>query len=218
MPASNSEEKPKIETIFREAASLIFHKEMLPAFLISKMSPEAAFKISQPEALDEWAKGMAELYENSRAYREYISKIFEHSISGLTEEIKPEALGEWRTDKTQRTLVSSQRFLLDNQSDPKWITLIHFCISRALATTARNGFESNEWSEGTMFFMQLDRAFSTGECKQFGRMLANEMSKYYDKDALPRMIGQNIGIGLIHMVALDADAKLFQGIGAMPHH
>ena len=108
--------------------------------------------------------------------------------------------------------------MLDNQSDPKWIALIHFCISRALATTARKGFESNEWSEGTMFFMQLDRAFSTGECKQFGRMLTQEMSKYYEKDALPRIIGQNVSIGLIHMVALDADAQFFQGIGVVPHH
>lgn len=210
--------KDKLESVFKEASTLIFHKEMLPSFLNFNLSPACAKQLSGAMHCANWSSGMAELYFRSKAYRGYISQVWDLSITGLNGNVDTANLGEWSNPLTEGTLLKARDFLLKNPDSSKWLSLIHFCMSRALSTTARNSFDSNEWSESSMFSMQLDRSFSMGECKVFGRLITKELPKYFSSDAIAIKLGENVGIGLVHMVALNAEADFFRGMDPVSFH
>lgn len=218
MPPSIEFEKNKLKRIFVEAASLIFHKDMLPEFLEFRMGKSLSAPLAHPGHPDSWASSMAELYSKSVSYRTFIEKVWKEALIGLGSNSGTGTLAEYRLKNlpieasADDILKSSAKFLLMNPSSCKWIGLIHFCLSRGIATTARSSFDSNEWSEASIFSMHLERVFAAGEAKAYGKMATTDMKKYWNVDALCKTIGANAGVGLANMVALEPHGDFFSGM------
>lgn len=220
MPPLIDFEKSKLKGIFAEAGSLIFHKEMLPEFLEFRMMESLRAPLASPGHQDSWATSMAELYSKSVSYRAFIEKVRKETLIGLGSNTGSGALAEYRLRglsieaSADEILILSAKYLSMNPSDCKWIGFIHFCLSRLIATTAKSSFDSNEWSEASIFSIQLERAFAAGDAKNYGRMVTVDMKKYWDVDALCKLIGDNAGVGLANMVALDPHGDFFHGMNS----
>ncbi|WP_455233185.1 hypothetical protein [Geopseudomonas aromaticivorans] len=204
------------EGVLLDVYPLIFHELMRPFYVSLSLAMakqmKGIAKLAEPNA---WAKAMATAYTNSDVFAEFLESCISHAFDTLSNADPQTHLEDFRFTETNISpnasdaLRATQVFLLKNPDSSKWLALIFFGLSRGISVTAKNNFESNEWSEFSIFAMQLEQSFVQGNGKLLSRMLTREMKTY--TDSFPARIADNMPLGLATMAALDAKSSFFAG-------
>lgn len=216
----------EVEEVLLDTAKLVFHPKMLPEFLMARqaLTPTAKLmgEIASPEV---WAKGMSNAYASSAA----LSKFFHDCIAASTNSLSPEdchrALSGFRSKgipigaEVTEVLTQTLSFLDKNPASVKWLALVMFALSRAISTTARREFDSDEWTDFSMFILQADRSFCEGDGKVFSRCMTSGMKKHPEMNQkFVKLLAANMPVAIANMVALDATSPLFQGTDPSKFH
>jgi hypothetical protein len=210
----------------QSAHQFAFHEQMKPCYisfsLMSKnMSKSLGGKSDMPDS-NFWSKGIAGAYSSSDAFSEFLETCIHHSFIALSKTDAVLALEGFdlkssaKSVKAEDTLRAAQEYLLRNQDSSKWLSLVLFGLSRAISVTAKSSFDSNEWTDFSLFSMQLEKALVAGDGKSLSRMLCKDMKSYIDD--FPARVGLNMPIGLATMAALEPDSAFFDGINRSSMH
>ena len=211
----------ELSAVFKEAAELIFHPTMVNALYPFRKG----LGYQKPPENDAWANAMAELHIKSSAYRDFIAVCWTRCIQGLLANDPQYQIAEFRRNgmplkpAVEEIATQCRIHLLDHVGDLKWLGLVYFCLSRAIASTAKVSYSADQRADFTVFAVSLDKAFMRGDGKAFGRLMTQEMPRYMtDVTELPTMLGQRVALGFASMVSLDPDALFFQGFGSHAHY
>jgi hypothetical protein len=199
---------------------------MLPEFLMSRKVPNLSSKLTGEIASPEvWAKGMAKAYESSTALSKFLHECIAASTNSLSADDCYRALAGFRIKgaavgpEVAEALTPIQGFLVENPASVKWLGLVMFGLSRLISTNARREFDSQKWTDFSIFILQTDRAFCEGDGKVFSRCMTSgmkeqpEMNKGYVK-----LLASNMPVVLANMVALNVQSPLFQGMDPSKFH
>jgi hypothetical protein len=199
-----------------DAAQLIHHPEMAPAFLTFNNSLMKR-PIPEPKV---WALSMANGYLKHSGGRACIDLCWKACVASLHDQDPTPMLAEFRKQgapidpSVAEVLTKAREFLLKNPEDLRWLALVYFCYSRMIAVSSKSAFESNEWSDGDLFLFSMEKAFSAGKGKDFMGLLSNEAGEYFEsKEHLQFHIALNAPIGLATMAAIEPNAAFFEGMG-----
>lgn len=201
----------EVEAALCEAYRFSFHEQMKGSYLCFTMMGKLDLVVETT-----WAKSIATAYMMSDIFAEYLQSFIAQSVPAFSSDEAKHALEGFRfkvptiTAKSYVSLQAAQDFLIKNLQSSKWLTLIVFAHSRGISVTASSQFDSNQWSEFSLFMMQLEGAFVRGDAKSLSRMLARDMKQYSVE--FPSFIAGNMPFGLATMVGLDEKSAFFDFI------
>lgn len=91
----------------------------------------------------------------------------------------------------------------------KWICLVHFSISRMLATSTTQGYAHNHRDEATLEITQGERCFVQGDFEGYVESIIKVQGMFKCMEALAKLLGRNASIALSNMAALNRQPDYF---------
>lgn len=213
MKNERSLDKKMIGEALADAASIIFHPEMLPWFLTFRMTN------ASPPSPKVWAESMAKGYLKHSDGQACIDLCWKSSIASLRNFDPVQGLsgflkgGKPIDPSVADKLVAAKKILLENPDDYRWLGLVYFCYSRMISVSSKKGFDENEWGDATLLLIMVEKVFSAGKGEDFMWAISGDLgSLYQSKTHLQHLIAKNVGVGLATMAAIAPDAKFFKGM------
>lgn len=185
----------------RIAAEAMRHQSMYESFLSASVLPEMAKANRQPGDADllhremsneDWAQGMSKAFSNAKfarlteacidiAHRDFIAR---WPVNALTFELN----GRFPDDNPLSIAITrAYEYLVQDREEPRWQALLIFSLARMIAVNSKRGFESNQWTEATLMYFDMEKSLLSGD----GAALARSVVKL-DKmsgSKLPDMVG-----------------------------
>jgi hypothetical protein len=205
--------REEVESALQEAYSIIFHDGIKGDYLSFKLRGIGAFP-----SKNDWSKAVASAYIDFNPFAEYLQQFPAQCVAALSAGKAKQALEAYRfkglktTATSYAKLQAAQDFLASHPDSSKWLALILFSHSRGICVNACREFESDVWSEGSIFIIQLEDVFVSGNGKALSQMLTRDMKKM-SKD-FPLLIARNMPDALALIIGLDEKADFFNGMGA----
>ena len=191
-------------------AELIRRPEMLDSFLSTSVEQDGISIIEDFNLIKNpaWVQGMEEAFQNQN-FADLIDQIVENSHNTLN--VSHIAINNENgdtlpdSDPMMVAIYSTAEYLKSNHQDPRWITLILFCLSRMIGTTTQSLYDNRQWSDFTIAAYALEKTLLLGEGKTFANDLLNFNSR--SSAPLPLIISERISQGFAE-AALNDGYKL----------
>jgi len=106
--------------------------------------------------------------------------------------------------------------LIGNSGGARWLTLTLFALTRAIGVNASQGFQSDQWSEATLMWFQLERDWLNGNGEQVAKLLV-EMNREIFSGAIPQIVGGKIDHALAELVLNAFDSRFFSELKETKH-
>ena len=191
-------------------AELIRRPEMLDSFLSTSVEQDGISIIEDFNLIKNpaWVQGMEEAFQNQN-FADLIDQIVANSHNTLN--VSHIAINNENgdtlpdSDPMMVAIYSTAEYLKSNHQDPRWITLILFCLSRMIGTTTQSLYDNRQWSDFTIAAYALEKTLLLGEGKTFANDLLNFNSR--SSAPLPLIISERISQGFAE-AALNDGYKL----------
>lgn len=192
------------------AAELIRRPEMHEDFLSTSVEQDGIsimkdFKSIQNPA---WVQGMAQAFHN-KDFVDLLDQIIANSHSTLNVSHITINNEDGNTlpdsDPMMVAIHGTADHIKADHQDPRWITLILFCLSRMIGTTTLSLYENRQWSDFTIAAYGLEKTLLLGDGKTF----ANDLLNFNNRSSapLPLIISERISQGFAE-AALNDGYKL----------
>jgi hypothetical protein len=207
---------PKIEQLAQELEGTLL--ELRRIFQRAGVTDDAASshtdqfeQYRQPIDPLQWAAGMRAAVANPR-FREFLTscvKVAHRQFWGSDPNAALQFGGNRLPPGTPiaDACARAHRRLASDPDDPRWRALAIVCLGRMIAVTTRAQFDSPEWTDFTVFMMQLERHFLLAEGKQVAHSLLRADKAYFEGQ-LVSLIGGRMLHGLAE-VAINATHSRF---------
>lgn len=161
----------------------------------------------------QWASGMRVAFANPR-FREFLTscvKVAHRQFWGSDPNAALQFGGNRLPPGTPiaEACARAHRRLASDPDDPRWPALAMVCVGRMIAVTTRGQFESPEWTDFTLFMMQLERHFLLAEGKHFAHALLRANKTYFDGQ-LVSLIGGRMIHGLAEVAINATDSRFLR--------
>jgi hypothetical protein len=169
----------------RMAADIVLHKNIMPTYLASKM-PDAMKQIMAPEkSTSLWSKKFIKAFKNKEFCRLIDSIIAIGNDSAWKDDPKKALMfgdNKMPPDDAPQLIsyINVRKKLCSNKFNAHWVCLAISAISRMIAVNASNGFKSNEWSEFTLAWFDIEKHFLSGDGKRLAEALVSADSEFFE--------------------------------------
>jgi hypothetical protein len=197
---------PIISKALEMAAELIRRPEMLEYFLSTSIEQDGISIMKDFNSVQNpaWVQGMAQAFHN-KDFVDLIDQIIANShitlnVSHITiNDENGDTLPD--SDPMMVAIHSTADCIKTNHQDPRWITLILFCLSRMIGTTTQSLFENRQWSDFTIAAYGLEKTLLLGDGKTF----ANDLLNFNERSSapMPLIISERISQGFAEAALSD---------------
>ena len=167
------------------ASAIVLHKNILPTYLFSKM-PDNMKHIMAPDiSAVLWSKKFIKAFKNKNFCR-LIDSIIELGNDSAWKDDPKAALmfgdNKMPPDDAPQLIsyINVRKKLCASKYNAHWVSLVIASLSRMIAVNASRGFKSDEWSEFTLVWFDIEQQFLSGDGKAFAESLVAADSKFFD--------------------------------------
>ncbi len=197
---------------------MVLHQNVVPTYNFSRMVklPMVSNLIDQGLSIvapDEWAIGMKEAFKR-KEFRSLVSRIIDIGHAEFWKTSPKEALmfGNNKELPDSAPLLiaytKAHRHLCGNNESPRWISLVMCAFSRMIAVNSSMGFDSNEWTEFTLSWFDLEKLFLQGNGKRFASKLVSVDREYFE-GKMSELNGSRLPHALAEMTINAPDTSFF---------
>lgn len=197
----------------RMASAITLHKNIMPTYSASKI-PDAMKQAMAPEkSTSLWSKKFIKAFKN-KAFCRLIDSIIEIGNDSAWKDDPKKALmfgdNKMPPDDAPQLIsyINVRKKLCSNKFNAHWVALAISAISRMIAVNASNGFESNEWSEFTLAWFDIEKHFISGDGKRLAESLVNADSKFFE-NKMNSLIGTRLTHALAELSINTYDTEFF---------
>lgn len=211
-PSKTTEQHPlpRISKALEMAAELIRRPEMLENFLSTSTEQDDISIMKDFNSIQNpaWVQGMAQAFHN-QDFVDLVDQIIanSHNTLNVSHITINDENGNTLPDSDPMIVAihSTAEHIKSNHQDPRWITLILFCLSRMIGTTTQSLYENRQWSDFTIAAYGLEKTLLLGDGKTF----ANDLLNFNNRSSapLPLIVSERISQGFAE-AALNEGYKL----------
>jgi len=99
-------------------------------------------------------------------------------------------------DPKAQAILSAHRRLTEDKGGPGWTALSLFCFTRMVAVNAIRSYDSNEWTELTFLWFDLENKIFSGDGASVAKLLVK-----LDRENLRNSMAQLVGPRMLHGLA-----------------
>jgi hypothetical protein len=111
-------------------------------------------------------------------------------------------------DPIGQAIVRGHRKLVSDPNGPGWIALTLFCLARMAAVNATLGFDSDQWTDATLMWFDLDRFIFDGDGADVARLIVKLDRSFLDGQ-IATLVGDRLLHGLGEAAINASDTTLF---------
>lgn len=112
-------------------------------------------------------------------------------------------------DPLALAITQAHHRLAADPSNPRWLTLALFCVARMIAVNAKKGFDSDQWTDFTLLFFDLEKRLLNGDGLNLARGIVQANDRFFDGQ-LPQLIGGRMLHGLAEAAINAPRSRMFQ--------
>lgn len=183
------------------ASTIVLHKNILPTYLTSKMPADMKHIIAPEISPSLWSKKFIKAFKN-KSFCRLVDSIIKIGNDSAWKADPKKALmfgdNKMPPDDAPQLIsyINVRKKLCASKHNAHWVSLVIASLSRMIAVNASSGFKSDEWSEFTLVWFDIEKQFLTGDGKAFAESLVSA-----DNNFLDNKMDSLIGSRLIHALA-----------------
>lgn len=197
----------------RMASAIALHKNIMPTYLASKMPDSMKLMMIPEKPTELWSKNFIKAFKNKAFYR-LINSIIEMGNDSAWKDDPKKALmfgdNKMPPDDAPQLIsyINVRKKLCANKFNAYWVALAISAISRMIAVNASRGFESDEWSDFTLAWFDIEKHFLSGDGKKLAKSLVSADSEFFE-NKMDTLIGTRLTHALAELSINTYDTDFF---------